>query len=259
LEKRFNEEAMNIDFNADMGESFGMYVMGHDEKIMQYITSANVACGFHAGDPTVMKKTVALAKQCKVQVGAHPGLPDRQGFGRRTMNLTLEEIYDDMVYQIGALKAFVEAAGLRLHHVKPHGSLYGMAMQREEVARAIGQAVLDVDKNLYLYIMKKGFAGPVAESLGLRVVYELYADLDYDGDGNLVITRHHDVRKPEDVAARVIRMVRERKVTTTKGTEIPIEGTSVCLHSDTANASDIVVTVRRELEKAGYPVEAPTL
>jgi UPF0271 protein len=259
LEKRFNEEAMNIDFNADMGESFGMYVMGHDEKIMQYITSANVACGFHAGDPTVMKKTVALAKQCKVQVGAHPGLPDRQGFGRRTMNLTLEEIYDDMVYQIGALKAFVEAAGLRLHHVKPHGSLYGMAMQREEVARAIGQAVLDVDKNLYLYIMKKGFAGPVAESLGLRVVYELYADLDYDGDGNLVITRHHDVRKPEDVAARVIRMVRERKVTTTKGTEIPIEGTSVCLHSDTANASDIVVTVRRELEKAGYPVAAPTL
>jgi len=250
---------MNIDFNADMGESFGMYVMGHDEKIMQYITSANVACGFHAGDPTVMKKTVALAKQCKVQVGAHPGLPDRQGFGRRTMNLTLEEIYDDMVYQIGALKAFVEAAGLRLHHVKPHGSLYGMAMQREEVARAIGQAVLDVDKNLYLYIMKKGFAGPVAESLGLRVVYELYADLDYDGDGNLVITRHHDVRKPEDVAARVIRMVRERKVTTTKGTEIPIEGTSVCLHSDTANASDIVVTVRRELEKAGYPVAAPTL
>jgi len=250
---------MNIDFNADMGESFGMYVMGHDEKIMQYITSANVACGFHAGDPTVMKKTVALAKQCKVQVGAHPGLPDRQGFGRRTMNLTLEEIYDDMVYQIGALKAFVEAAGLRLHHVKPHGSLYGMAMQREEVARAIGQAVLDVDKNLYLYIMKKGFAGPVAESLGLRVVYELYADLDYDGDGNLVITRHHDVRKPEDVAARVIRMVRERRVTTTKDNEIPIEGTSVCLHSDTANASDIVVTVRRELEKAGYPVAAPTL
>jgi UPF0271 protein len=253
------EEAMNIDFNADMGESFGMYVMGHDEKIMQYITSANVACGFHAGDPTVMKKTVALAKQYKVQVGAHPGLPDRQGFGRRAMNLTLEEIYDDMVYQIGALKAFVEAAGLRLHHVKPHGSLYGMAMQREEVARAIGQAVLDVDKNLYLYIMKKGFAGPVAESLGLRVVYELYADLDYDGDGNLVITRHHDVRKPEDVAARVIRMVRERKVMTTKGNEIPIEGTSVCLHSDTANASDIVVTVRRELEKAGYPVAAPTL
>jgi UPF0271 protein len=259
LEKRFNEEAMNIDFNADMGESFGMYVMGHDEKIMQYITSANVACGFHAGDPTVMKKTVALAKQYKVQVGAHPGLPDRQGFGRRAMNLTLEEIYDDMVYQIGALKAFVEVAGLRLHHVKPHGSLYGMAMQREEVARAIAQAVLDVDKNLYLYIMKKGFAGPVAESLGLRVVYELYADLDYDGDGNLVITRHHDVRKPEDVAARVIRMVRERRVTTTKGNEIPIEGTSVCLHSDTANASDIVVTVRRELEKAGYPVAAPTL
>jgi UPF0271 protein len=250
---------MNIDFNADMGESFGMYVMGNDEKFMKYITSANVACGFHAGDPTVMKKTVALAKQYGVQVGAHPGLPDLQGFGRRAMNLTMEEIHDDMVYQVGALRAFVEAAGLKLHHVKPHGSLYGMAMQREEVAKAICQAVLDVDKSLYLYIMKKGFAGPVAESMGLRVVYELYADLDYDGDGNLVITRHHDVRKPEEVAARVIRMVREGKVKTTKGTEIAIEGTSVCLHSDTANASDIVAAVRKELEKAGYPVVAPKL
>ncbi len=250
---------MDIDFNADMGESFGMYSMGDDAGFMKFITSANVACAFHAGDPTVMKKTVALAKAHGVQVGAHPGLPDLQGFGRREMNLSLEEIHDDMVYQVGALKAFTEAAGLKLHHVKPHGSLYGMAMRREEVAEAICQALLDVDPNLYLYIMKKGVAGQVAERMGIRVVYELYADLDYDGEGNLVITRHHDVRDPTAVAARVIRMVKEGKVTTTAGTDIPINGTSVCLHSDTANASDIVVAVHKELEKAGYNIAAPAL
>jgi len=250
---------MNIDFNADMGESFGMYVMGDDRGFMQYITSANVACAFHAGDPTVMKKTVALAKEFGVQVGAHPGLPDLQGFGRREMNLSMEEIHDDMVYQVGALKAFVEAAGLRLHHVKPHGSLYGMAMRREDVAESICQAVLDVDKDLYLYIMKKGVAGGVAEAMGIRVVYELYADLDYDGEGNLVITRHHDVRDPDEIAAKVVRMVRDGKVFTTEGKEISIEGSSVCLHSDTANASKIVAAVRRELENAGYTVAAPQL
>ncbi len=250
---------MNIDFNADMGESFGMYSMGDDEGFMKYITSANVACAFHAGDPTVMKRTVALAQKYGVQVGAHPGLPDLQGFGRREMNLSMEEIHDDMVYQIGALKAFTEAAGLRLHHVKPHGSLYGMAMRREEVAEAVCQALLDVDRDLYLYIMKKGVAGQVAERMGIRVVYELYADLDYDGEGNLVITRHHAVREPSDIAARVIGMVKAGKVATTEGTEISIEGTSVCLHSDTANASDIVVAVHKELEKAGYNIAAQAL
>jgi UPF0271 protein len=250
---------MNIDFNADMGESFGMYLMGNDERFMKYITSANVACGFHAGDPTVMKKTVALAKKYGVQVGAHPGLPDRQGFGRREMNLSPEEIHDDMIYQIGALKAFVEAAGLKLHHVKPHGSLYGMAMRREEVARAICQAVLDVDRSLYLYIMKKGFACPVAESMGLRVVYELYADLEYDGEGNLVITRHHKSYEPDEAAKRVVKMLQEKKVVTTNNTEIAIEGNSVCMHSDTANAAEIAAAVRKALEGSGYSISAPEL
>jgi 5-oxoprolinase (ATP-hydrolysing) subunit A len=228
---------MNIDFNADMGESFGMYIMGNDELFMKYITSANVACGFHAGDPSIMRKTIGFAKAKGVQVGAHPGLPDLQGFGRREMNLTVQEIYDSVLYQVGALKAFVEAAGLKLHHVKPHGSLYGMAHRREEVAEAICQAVLDVSRDLFLYIMKKGIAGQVAERMGLRAVYELYADLGYDKEGNLVISRHHEVHRPEDVASRVVKMVRDGKVTTTMGTEIQIEGGSVCLHSDTGNAS----------------------
>eukprot|EP00362_Geleiidae_sp_MMETSP1317_P001821 CAMPEP_0201282382 /NCGR_PEP_ID=MMETSP1317-20130820/5510_1 /ASSEMBLY_ACC=CAM_ASM_000770 /TAXON_ID=187299 /ORGANISM="Undescribed Undescribed, Strain Undescribed" /LENGTH=250 /DNA_ID=CAMNT_0047594881 /DNA_START=15 /DNA_END=767 /DNA_ORIENTATION=+ len=250
---------MKIDFNADMGESFGMYVMGNDEKFMEYITSANVACGFHAGDPTVMKKTVALARKYGVQIGAHPGLPDIQGFGRREINMSMEEIHDDMVYQIGALKAFVEAAGLRLHHVKPHGSLYGMSMRREEVAQAICDTIVDVDKELYLYHMKKGVVGDIAESKGLRVIYELYADLDYDGEGNLVITRQHDIYNPEDIAVKVIKMVRDGVVKTTQGTEIAIEGSSVCLHSDTSNASEIVVAVHDEFKKAGYDIVAPLL
>lgn len=250
---------MNIDFNADMGESFGMYVMGNDEEFMKYITSANVACGFHAGDPSVMRKTIGLARENGVQVGAHPGLPDLQGFGRREMNLTVQEIYDIVLYQVGALRAFVEANGMSLHHVKPHGSLYGMAHRREDVATAICRAVLDVNKDLYLYIMKKGVASQVAERMGIRTVYELYADLGYDTDGNLVITRHHEVHKPEDIATRVLSMVREGKVTTTTGGEIRIEGSSVCLHSDTANASEIVVAVHEALERAGYTIAAPQL
>ena len=157
---------MKVDINVDMGESFGMYTMGNDEAFMPYITTANVACGFHAGDPTVMKKTVALARKYGVQVGAHPSLPDLQGFGRREMKLTMEEIHDDMIYQIGALKAFVEAEGGVLHHVKPHGSLYGMMSRSPEISKTICQAIIDIDRDLYLYTMKKGVAGEVAREMG---------------------------------------------------------------------------------------------
>ncbi len=250
---------MNIDFNADMGESFGMYVMGNDEGFMRYISSANVACGFHAGDPMVMKKTVALAKQYGVQVGAHPGFRDLQGFGRREIQMTMEEIHDDLIYQIGALKAFVEIAGLRLHHIKPHGVLYGLSIRREDIARTICDVVKEIDDNMYLYTMNKGHATEIAEAMGLRVVHELYADLDYDGEGNLVITRQHDVREPKDVAKKAIKMVKEGRVSTTEGTEIDIQGSSVCLHSDTPNAYEIVRAIREELSKESYTVAAPPL
>ena len=208
---------MQIDLNADMGESFGMYKLGNDEEFMQYITAANVACGFHAGGPSVMKKTVGFARRYGVQVGAHPGLPDLQGFGRREMNLTPDEVYCDALYQIGALKAFVEASGLRLHHVKPHGSLYGMAHRREEIARAVCQALKDVDPKLYLYVMKKGVIGTVAQEMGIRTVFELYADLGYDAEGNLVITREHGAQDPAHVAQRVLKMVMDRKVIAESG------------------------------------------
>lgn len=250
---------MKIDLNADMGESFGMYVMGNDDAFMRHISSANVACGFHAGDTSVMRQTVGYAKRDKVQVGAHPGLPDLQGFGRREMNLTVDEVYDIVVYQVGALKAFVEAAGLRLHHVKPHGSLYGMVHRREEIAEALCRAVRDIDPEMYLYIMKKGVIGPVAQGLGLRCVYELYADLGYDAQGNLVITRHHEVQTAGEVAARVVRMVQEGRVRTADGGDIAIEGGSVCVHSDTPGSLQIVQAVRQTLEEAGFQIASPAL
>jgi 5-oxoprolinase (ATP-hydrolysing) subunit A len=248
---------MKIDLNADMGESFGMYPMGNDDAFMKYISSANVACGFHAGDSSVMRKTVGLARRDGVEVGAHPGLPDLQGFGRREMNLTVEEVYDIVVYQVGALKAFVEAAGMKLHHVKPHGSLYGMAHRREEIAQAVCRAVKDIDPRLYLYIMKKGLIGEVARTMGLRCVFELYADLGYDAQGNLVITRQHEAQTAGDVTARVVRMVREGRVRTTEGGDIAIEGDSVCVHSDTPGSIEIVRAVRQGLEKAGFQVASP--
>ncbi len=250
---------MHIDINADMGESFGLYRMGNDEAFMQFITSANVACGFHAGDSSEMRKTVELAKEHGVQVGAHPGLPDRQGFGRREMNCSVQEIYDDVMYQVGALNAFVQAAGLRLHHVKPHGSLYGMANRRPEVAEAICRAILDVDRQLYFYTMRTGAVGQVAERMGVRVIYELYGDLDYDARGNLVITRQHDPHKPQDVAHKVLRMVGRNRVRATDGSEIDIEGSSVCLHSDTPGAVDILKAVHEALRGAGYTLAAPPL
>jgi UPF0271 protein len=250
---------MKVDLNADMGESFGMYKLGYDEEFMDYITSANVACGFHAGDASVMKNTVKLAKKFNVQVGAHPGLPDLQGFGRREMKLTPEEVYDIVVYQVGALKAFTEAAGLRLHHVKPHGSLYGMAHRMDDVARAICQAVKDIDPNMYLYIMKKGVIAPLAESMGIKSVYELYSDLGYDAEGNLVITRAHDAHEQGPVAERVRRMVIDNRVTAMDGTEVTIEGSSVCVHCDTPGAFDIVKAVRAALEKAGCDLASPEM
>ena len=250
---------MRVDLNADMGESFGMYKLGQDEEFMPYITSANIACGFHAGDYTVMKQTVQFAKEAGVQVGAHPGLPDLQGFGRREMKLTPEEVYDIVMYQTGALKAFTEAAGLRLHHVKPHGSLYGMAHRMDEVARAICQAVKDIDPEIYLYIMKKGVIASIAGEMGVKTVYELYSDLGYDADGNLVITRAHDAHEPDDVASRVRKMVVDNKVTALDGSKIDIKGESVCVHCDTPGAFDIVKAVRDALVGAGCELASPAL
>lgn len=249
--------SMNIDLNVDMGEGFGMYTLGDDAGFMPHISSSNVACGFHAGDPCVMRNTVSLAREHGTAVGAHPGLPDLRGFGRRTMEVAMEELYCDLLYQIGALQAFLGAQRMRLHHVKPHGKLYGMAHLREDVARALCTAICDIDATLFLYCMEKGILGAIARDFGLRPVFEVYADLDYDREGNLVITRQHATHAPDEVAARVLRMVRDGKVTTTAGTEIAIAGSSVCVHSDSPGAIAIVTAVRRALEENGCTIAAP--
>jgi UPF0271 protein len=175
------------------------------------------------------------------------------------MKLSPEEVYDIVVYQVGALKSFTEAAGLRLHHVKPHGSLYGMAHRIREVARAICQAVKDIDPDIYLYIMKKGVIASLAEEMSIRTVHELYSDLGYDADGNLVITRAHDAHEPGDVASRVRKMVIDKKVAALDGSQLDIEGQSVCVHCDTPGAFDIVKAVRDTLVGAGCELASPAL
>ena len=236
---------MAVAINCDMGEAFGLYRMGDDEAIMPLITVANVACGFHASDPVVMHKTVRLAKQHGVKVGAHPSLPDLQGFGRREMKIPRAELADILVYQVGALKGFLEAEGMALNHIKPHGVLYGMAARQEEVAHAVCDAADVFGVPLF------GMAGTLHEKVyadrGHRFVSEFYADLDYDGSGGLIITREHHAVDPRMAAERCVRAVETGKVKSTAGNDVPVRADSVCVHSDTPNATDIAKAVREAL------------
>jgi UPF0271 protein len=236
---------MAVAINCDMGESFGLYKMGDDEGIMPYITVANVACGFHASDPVVMHKTVRLAKQHGVKVGAHPSLPDLQGFGRREMRIPRAELTDLLIYQVGALRAFLEAEGVPLNHIKPHGVLYGMAARQEEVAHAVCDAAEVFGVPLF------GMAGTLHERIyqerGFAFVSEFYADLDYDERGGLIITREHHAVDPEQAAARSLRAVEEGKATSVAGNDVQVRADSVCVHSDTPNAVDIAKAVKQAL------------
>jgi 5-oxoprolinase (ATP-hydrolysing) subunit A len=236
---------MAVAINCDMGESFGLYKMGDDEAIMPYITVANVACGFHASDPVVMHKTVRLAKQHGVKVGAHPSFPDLQGFGRREMKIPRAELGDLLIYQIGALRGFLEAEGVALNHIKPHGVLYGMAARQEEVAQAVCDAAEIFGVPLF------GMAGTMHEKIygarGIPFVSEFYADLDYDGDGRLIITREHAAVDPQEAAAKSVRAVEEGKTRSVAGNDVPVRADAVCVHSDTPNAVAIAKAVREAL------------
>ena len=236
---------MAVAINCDMGESFGLYKMGDDDGIMPHITVANVACGFHASDPVVMHKTVRLAKQHEVKVGAHPSLPDLQGFGRREMRIPRAELCDILIYQIGALRAFLEAESMRLNHIKPHGVLYGMAARQEEVAHAVCDAADVFGVPLF------GMAGTLHEQVyrerGFAFVSEFYADLDYDEKGGLIITREHHAVDPRQAAERSLRALKEGKAKSIAGNDIPVRADSVCVHSDTPNAVDIAKAVRAAL------------
>ncbi len=248
-----------IDLNCDMGESFGAYKLGMDIDVIRHISSANIACGWHAGDPLVMDRTVKMAVERGVGVGAHPGYPDRIGFGRRNLDCTAEEIRNYIVYQVGALQGFCRVHGVKLQHVKPHGALYLTAVSDETVARAVAEAIVSVDKSL-LYVALAGAKGEtmrrIGEEVGLRVVYEAFPDRAYTAEGNLVSRRLPGavIKDPTTVAERALRMAREGKVIAEDGTEIDLEVQTLCVHGDTPTAVDLVRNIRRTFEVEGIEV-----
>jgi 5-oxoprolinase (ATP-hydrolysing) subunit A len=237
---------MALAINCDMGEGFGLYRCGDDAGIMPYITLANVACGFHASDPTVMHKTVRLAKQHGVRVGAHPSLPDLQGFGRREMRMDPKELTDCLIYQVGALKAFLDAEGMALNHIKPHGALYGMAARSEEIANAICDAA-DVFK-VPLLGMARTKHEEVYTKRGFKFVPEFYVDLDYDKDGKLIITREHAAWDPDLAAKRTLRAITEKKVKSVDGGDIQVTAECICVHSDTPGAVAVAKAVKEAIK-----------
>lgn len=238
---------MGVMINCDMGEAFGLYRCGDDEAIMPYITVANVACGFHASDPVVMRNTVRLAKKYGVKVGAHPSYPDLQGFGRREMKMDPEELTACIIYQVGALKGFLETNGMELNHIKPHGSLYGVSARDETVANAVADAA-----EAFGGVPLMGMANTVHEDVytkrGLPFLAEYYTDLDYTDEGGLIITREHVAHDPEVAAAGAVRAVTEGKATSVNGKDIPMRADSVCVHSDTPGAVELAAAVHAALK-----------
>src|SRR5216110_426677 len=247
----------SIDLNCDMGESYGRWTLGADEEIMPWITSANVACGFHGGDPRVMRRTVALALRHGVAIGSHPGLPDLMGFGRRVMDVTPQEVKDYLCYQTGALREFVRAAGGDLQHVKPHGILYNMMEKEEPLAVAAGEAVLESGgKELILMALASGKYDATCRKMGARVASEGFADRAYNVDGTLVSRKIAGslITDPATAAAQAVKMAVEGKVRTLDSIEVDISVQTICCHGDTPGAQKIVRTVREALEKAGCRV-----
>ena len=233
---------MTIDLNCDMGEAYGIYKCGDDAGIMPLISVANVACGFHASDPSVMRQTVRLAKHHGVRVGAHPSYPDRDGFGRRRMEMEGEELTACIIYQVGALKGFLDAEGVALNHVKPHGALYGAAWHGETVARAIARAAKAFDAPLMA--MSGTGQGTWYQDEGVEVIWETYVDLAYNDDGEIVITRQHDPVTAEMAAAQALRPARDGQVQATGGKLIDVKCETICVHSDTPGAVEIARAVK---------------
>jgi UPF0271 protein len=229
-----------------MGEAFGLYKMGDDVGLMPLVDVANVACGFHASDFNHMRATVRLAKKHGVKVGAHPSLPDLQGFGRREMKIGREELANCIIYQVGALKGFLEAEGMVLNHIKPHGSLYGMAARMEEIAHAVCDAA-DVFK-VPLMGMINTLHEKVYQARGHEFIAEFYTDLDYNDDGGLIITREHDMKNPAEAAAKSVRAIREGKVRSVGGKDVAVRADAICVHSDTPNAVAIATAVRQAVK-----------
>lgn len=249
---------MEIDLNCDLGESFGLFRVGADEEILRLVSSANIACGFHAGDFSVMAHTVDIALASGVAIGAHPGLPDLQGFGRRWIPYTPREIYNLVLYQIGALAAFVKAKGANLSHVKPHGALYNKASVDREVAEAVVWAVRDFSPGLKLFALSRSILLEVGRDAGLKTVSEVFADRQYQADGTLVPRTHPQalLKSTEAMAERLIRLLEKGNVQTLDGQEISINAETVCLHGDDPAALEHARELRRALEEHQVVIKA---
>ncbi len=247
-----------VDLNCDMGESFGAYRIGADDEVFPFITSTNIACGFHGGDPAVMRRTLARARELGVAAGAHPGLPDLIGFGRRTMDISPDDVYGMVVYQIGALAAFAAAAGVRLQHVKAHGALYNMAAAQPELAVAIAAAVHDVDAGLVLFGLSGSHLIAAGNAAGLTTASEVFADRNYLRDGSLVPRSRPDaqVHDADAAVARAVRMVRDGVVRTVDGDEIPMRADTICIHADGPHAAVFARRLRDGFRDAGIAVQA---
>ena len=239
----------SVDLNCDMGESFGAWTLGTDAKLMDYVSSVNVACGFHAGDASVIRKTVETAIAKNVTVGAHPSFPDLQGFGRREMNLSANEVFDIVLYQVAALKGICEASGGKLHHVKPHGALYNQAAKDRIIAEAIASAVKAIDANLVLYGLSNSFLITEAESLGLKTASEVFADRTYQADGTLTPRSESNalIEKTEQSITQVLQMIKSNTVTAANGETVSIKAETVCIHGDSAHALEFARTIRQAL------------
>lgn len=247
-----------IDLNCDMGESFGTYVLGYDEQAMPFVTSINVACGFHASDPDNMARTVKLAKKHGIAVGAHPGFPDLVGFGRRSMALSPDEIQNTVMYQIGALDAFCRSEGIKMQHVKAHGALYNMAEKDLAIAVAIAAAIKAVNSELYMLCLANSQMIVAAKQVGIPCVAEAFADRAYTDEGTLVSRKLpgsviHDI---DQVVNRVVKMVRDHSVISITGQEVPIQMQTVCVHGDTPGAVNMLKSIRVELEKENIALRA---
>ena len=249
---------MRIDLNSDLGESFGAWPMGQDATLMESITSANIACGFHAGDPGVMRQTIALAKLKGVAIGAHPGFPDLVGFGRREINAAPADVEDFVLYQVSALAGMARAQGVQLRHVKAHGALYNMACKDRALADAIARAVAAFDRALILFGLPNSELLRAGQAAGLPVAAEVFADRAYERDGSLVSRQKHGsvIHDETTVVDRAVRMVKEQQVVAVDGSVIALKADTICLHGDTPGAAELARVIRRGLESAGVRIAA---
>jgi UPF0271 protein len=247
-----------IDINCDLGESYGEFKIGNDEKIMPHITSANIACGFHAGDPTTIARTIDIAKKHGVAVGAHPGYPDIMGFGRREMQLTSEEAKNYTLYQVSALRGFAKAASLSLQHVKPHGALYNMAVKDEKLSKAIVEAIKTIDTGLIVFAPPNSTLSEAAAKNGLRVAHEFFADRAYNPDGSLISRKQSNaiIQQPKKVVERVVKAVEDGKVVAVDGEVLDVGKVhTICVHGDTPTALELAETIKKGLVRAGIEVK----